>query len=98
MSDSKLIEEMRAIRDGILGRGVRAIEEDRLTIELVRWSGDGRHTVTCSVTTRRTGEPTRQDGVSNSDQIRDAIEEFSKRADEVGAGGDRIDRQTGWSW
>jgi hypothetical protein len=36
--------------------------------------------------------------VSESEVIREAIDNFRRRANEVGAGGDRVDAQTGWSW
>ncbi len=35
----KLISDMRAIRDGILGRGVMAVEQDRVTLTFTRFSG-----------------------------------------------------------
>jgi hypothetical protein len=36
--------------------------------------------------------------VSDSGVIRGAIDQFRRRADGVGAGGDRVDAQSGWTW
>lgn len=54
--------------------------------------------VTCTLAVSRRGQGGDVVPISDSDVIRDAIDQFRRRADEVGAEGDRVDAQSGWTW
>jgi len=96
----KMISDMRAIRDGILGGGMRPIEVESVTITLKRFKGLRQeadpvnfdktfliedHAITCSVTTSVTGEGSRTVGVNDCKDVHAAVQAFTARANEVGA-------------
>lgn len=86
--------------------GDAAVCEDEIVITLRRMRSAESETlavynpqrVTCTLAVNRRGEERRRRPISDSEVIRDAIDKFRRRSDEVGAEGDRVDAQGGWTW
>jgi hypothetical protein len=81
-------------------RRMRSIESEVLVVGTVPNGLSIKHhpqNVTCTLAGNRHGQGDVVT-VSESEVIRAAIDAFRRRADEVDAGGDRVDRQCGWSW
>jgi len=103
----KKIADMRAIRDGLFGRGEVPVEVESVTITLTRWRADvmepdpgvhdklkpvERHAVTCSVSTAVVGEGSRTVGTTDIKDLHEAVRAFVARAEFVGA------RDCGVAW
>ncbi len=85
------ITDLRAVRDGVFGRGTVPVEVESVTITLTRWRADvDRHAISCNVTTSVVGEGAREVNTTDTKDLHEAVRAFATRADLVGASGAKI--------